>query len=64
MQKKLVHKLTDAHLKPNNFQKMHVGIAGSTLSDHMAIAINTYRTMDATTPEQKRIEELFKGILL
>ncbi|KAK4028646.1 hypothetical protein OUZ56_021650 [Daphnia magna] len=40
---------------------MHVGIAGSILSNHMAIAINMYHTMDATTPGQKGIKNLFNG---
>lgn len=61
---RLVHKLTDAHLNPNNFQRMNVGMACAVLSNHMAIAIKMYREMDAKTDEEKRIKSLFKGIFV
>lgn len=55
-------RLTDAHIKPNNFQKMNVRLAAQLFSQRNALGFNVYRNMPAKTANEKRLKTLFEGI--
>jgi hypothetical protein len=55
-------RLTEAHVKPNNFQKMNVRLAAQTFSERNVLAFKIYREMPAFTANEKRLKKLFEGI--
>ncbi len=61
-QLKLGCRLTEAHVRPNNFQKMSVWIVASTFSKRNAVSFREYREMPAKTYQEKRIKEKFQGV--
>ncbi|KZR96512.1 Uncharacterized protein APZ42_009109 [Daphnia magna] len=54
-------KLTDAHINPNNFQKMNVRLAAQLFSKRNALGFYVYRQMQAKTENEKRLKRQFAG---
>jgi len=48
---RIVPKLTDAHINPNNFQRMKVKYASQILSNTVSAALNTYISLDILSPK-------------
>lgn len=63
-QLKMACKLTEAHIRPNNFQTMCVSLATSLYSRRVAISLKEYREMPAKSNQESKIKNLFKGIFL
>lgn len=59
---KIVHKMNDGCINPDNFQRMSVKTAMVIFSTTMAIAIRTFREYNAVTEKEKKIKRLFESM--
>ncbi|KZS00462.1 Cell division protein ftsj, partial [Daphnia magna] len=57
LQLMLCCRLTEAHVKPNNFQKMNVRLVAQLFSERNALAFKIYREMPAFTANEKRLKK-------